>query len=277
MSAITAPANSAISSSVPGFAATLRSEWTKLRSVRTTWIIVGLAIGLSIGVSALVALVTGMTFDGWGTGAQETYDPVMNSMSGLLFRLILLVTLGVTVVTSEYTSGMIRTTFMVNPRRTQVLAAKTLIVGGLAIAVGAVTMPGMFLVSQPIFSAYGLPTASIMDGDTVRFLVVYAVGQTLVYTFVPFFFAWVLRGTASAITVGIGFLLLPQMLSPVMPVWIKTNVLSYSPDLALDSLAGVTVGGTVTHLSESTAIIVIAAWLVGLFAVAAVTLNRRDV
>ena len=45
----------------PGFAATLNSEWTKLRSVRSTWILTGLALVLSIGFSALIALVMGLT------------------------------------------------------------------------------------------------------------------------------------------------------------------------------------------------------------------------
>ncbi len=53
------------STTEPGFGATLQSEWTKLRSLRSTWIIVSLAIGLSIGFSALIALVSGLTHDSW--------------------------------------------------------------------------------------------------------------------------------------------------------------------------------------------------------------------
>jgi ABC-2 type transport system permease protein len=260
----------------PGFRTTLRSEWTKIRSIRSTWIIVGLAIVLSIGTSALVSLVIGMTISDWGESGFGG-DPVLSSMTGLLPRLILLVTLGVIAVTSEYSSGMIRTTFMVNPRRTQVLAAKAIILAAIALVVGAITVPGMFLVSQPIFAAHGLPTASILDGDNVRFLVVFALGQALVYTLFPFLIACILRGTASSITVAFGFLLLPYNLSPVVPDWVKANVFRYLPDLAVDSLAGMTTADSITYLSPTPAIIVIVVWFVGLFAVAAATLERRDV
>jgi ABC-2 type transport system permease protein len=247
-----------------------------MRSIRSTWIIVTLAIVLSIGVSALVALVTGMTFDSWGAGAQSSYDPVTNSMTGLLFRMILMVVLGVTAVTSEYGSGMIRTTFMVTPRRTEVLVAKGTILAALALAIGAITVPAMFLASQSIFAAYGLPTASITDSDTARVLLVYALGQALVYTLVPFLIAWILRGTASAITAALGFLMLPGMLLPLMPEWVQANLLRYLPDTAVNSLAGTTDAGSVTYLSQTPAIIVIAVWLIGLFAAAVVMLNRRD-
>jgi hypothetical protein len=127
MTATTTAVRPIATSAEPGFGAALRAEWTKFRSVRSTWIIVALAIVLSVGFSAIASLVTGMTFDSWSESAQSIYDPVTNSMTGVLFRLILLVTFGVVAVTSEYRSGMIRTTFMVNPRRLQVLTAKMII------------------------------------------------------------------------------------------------------------------------------------------------------
>ncbi len=48
--------------------------------------------------------------------------------------------------------------------------------------------------------------------------------QGLIYTLIPFSIAWLLRGTASAITVSIGFLWLPWMLGPILPDWVKQNV-----------------------------------------------------
>jgi ABC-2 type transport system permease protein len=261
----------------PGFGAALRSEWTKLRSIRSTWIIVSLAIGLSIGVSALTSLVAGLTYDNWGDGAQASFDPVLSSLTGQLFRLILLIVLGATAVTSEYGSRMIRTTFIVNPRRTQVLAAKALIVTALSMAISAITLPGMFLVSQAIFGHYGLATASITDGDTTRLLLVYAVAQGLVYTLIPFAIAWLLRSAASAISVSIGFIFLTAVLSPLVPVWVQHNVFRYHPDLATDSLSGLNQYGDAIHLSQGPALAVIALWLVGMLAAAALVLNRRDV
>lgn len=277
MTATTTSLHAPRPSTAPGFQTTLQSEWTKLRSVRATWIIVALIIGLSIGVSALTSLVAGLTYDNWGNGAQASFDPLVSSLTGQLFRLILLIVLGTTAVTSEYGSRMIRTTFIVNPRRTQVLAAKALIVTALSLVVSAISVQGMFLVSQAIFGHYGLATASITDSDTARLLLVYTVSQGLVYTLIPFAIAWLLRSAASAISVSIGFIFLTSVLSPIVPVWVQQNVFRYFPDLATDSLSGSSYASPATHLAQGPAIAVIVIWLVGMLVAAALVLNRRDV
>jgi ABC-2 type transport system permease protein len=261
----------------PRFGSLLQSEWTKLSSLRSTWIIVSLAIGLSIGFSAVIALTSGLTHESWNDDVREAFDPVLTTNSGSLFGCILLIVLGVTAVTSEYGSGMIRTTFIDTPQRLRVFAAKATVVALLGLAITAISIPGMFLVSQPIFAHYGLDTASIADGDTSRILGRIILTQMLNYAVIPFAIAWLLRGTASAITVSIGFLWLPWMLGPVLPLWVKENVLRYLPDVAANSLSGITKAGTPQYLSQTPAVMVIAIWVTGLLAVAAFVLNRRDV
>ncbi|MBA3642504.1 MAG: ABC transporter permease [Chloroflexia bacterium] len=261
----------------PGFGALLQSEWTKLRSLRSTWIMVSLAIGLSIGFSALIALTSGLTHDSWNDDVRAAFDPVLTTNSGSLFGCILLIVLGVTAVTSEYSSRMVRTTFIVNPRRYQVFAAKAMVVGLLGLVITAISIPGMFLVSQPIFGHYGLETASVTDSATYRILIIIILTQVLNYALIPFSIAWLLRGTASAITVSLGFLWLPWMLGPILPVWVKQNVLRYLPDVAANSLSGITKADTAQYLGQTPAVMVIAIWLTGLLAAAAFVLNRRDV
>lgn len=261
----------------PGFGSTLQSEWTKLRTVRATWIILALIVGLTVGVSALTSLVAGLTYDSWGDGAQASFDPLLSSMTGQLFRLILMIVLGATIVTSEYSSRMIRTTFIVNPRRGQVFAAKAVIVTTLNLAVSVIALPGMFLASQAIFNHYGLPSASITDDDAARMLIVYTVLQALVYTLLPFAIAWLLRSAVSAIAVSFGFIFLTSVLSPLVPVWVQQNIFRFFPDIAADSLSGLTQGNAATHLAQGPAIVVVAVWLVGMLAAAALVLNRRDV
>lgn len=261
----------------PRFGAALTSEWTKLRSVRSTWIIVSLAIGLSIGFSALIALTSGLTHDSWNDTVREAFDPVLTTNSGSLFGCILLIVLGVTAVTSEYSSRMVRTTFIVNPRRHQVFAAKATVVAMLGLAITTISIPGMFLVSQPIFGYYGLETASITDSRTYGPLISIMLSQVLNYVLIPFAIAWLFRGAASAITVSIGFLWLPWMLDPILPVWVKENVLRYLPDVAANSLSGITKADAPQYLSPTPAIMVVAIWVAGLLATAAVVLHRRDV
>ena len=261
----------------PGFGALLQSEWTKLRSLRSTWIVVALAIGLSIGFSALIALTSGLTHDSWNDQVRAAFDPVLTTNSGSLFGCILLIVLGVTSVTSEYSSRMIRTTFIGTPQRLQAFAAKATVVGLLGVVITAISIPGMFLVSQPIFGHYGLATASITDSATYRILLTIILTQALNYALIPFAIGWLLRGTASAITVSIGFLWLPWMLATILPDWVQHNVMRYLPDVAANSLSGINKADAPQYLSQAPAIVVIALWVVGLLAAAAIVLNRRDV
>jgi ABC-2 type transport system permease protein len=261
----------------PGFGAMLRSEWTKLRSLRATWTIVSLAIGLSIGFAAAIALVSGLTHDSWNDTVRNQFDPILTTLGGWLFGMILVITLGVTSVTSEYGSRMVRTTFILTPRRHRVFAAKAAVLAMLGLAITAIAIPGMFLVSQPIFRHYGLETASVTDHDAARYLITGVLLQGLICTLIPFSFAWLLRGTASAITTSIGFAVLPWMLTPLVPLWVKENAFRYLPDNAKDRLLGVLKPDAATYLGQTTAIIVIATWIIGLLVTAAVVLNRRDV
>jgi hypothetical protein len=280
MTASTAPTHGVATGKHPGLDTTLVSEWTKLRSVRSTWIIAGLAVVLSIGFSAAIALVMGLTsepLDTWSEADRVMSDPVFSSMPGLLFSLILLIVLGVTAVSSEYSSGMIRTTFIVNPDRVRVFVAKAISVGLLGIAIHAIAVPGMFLVSQAIYGSYGLETAGVTDSDAIRFLLVVALIVPLTYTLISLSFAYLLRGTASAITAAIGFLFLTSNLAPLLPAWFQQHIFRYLPDIATNSLSGFTPSDAVTYLSPPAATIVVVTWIAGSLAAAAFVLNRRDV
>ena len=276
MTATTAKSRSMAGASQPGFGSVLASEWTKLRSVRSTWIIIVLAITLSIGFSALIALVQGVTFDDWSPQEQTVFDPLINSTSGLLFGLILMIVFGVIAVTSEYSSGTIRTTFIATPKRLRVLAAKTLIVGLLGIIIAAIIMPAMVFVSQMIFGAYVMETVSAGDEGVMRLILSFILAGGLIYTLIPLAIGFILRGTASAITLSIGLFFLPWMLAPLLPNWVQENVIRFLPDIAMDSLGGVTASTSTMYLSQTPAIITIAAWLVGSLLLAGYMLKRRD-
>jgi ABC-2 type transport system permease protein len=277
MTATTFSTSRVASYSEPGFGAMLQSEWTKLRSVRSTWIIVSLAIGLSIGFSGILALVSGLTHDSWNDTIRNQFDPILNTLGGWLFGMILVITLGVTSVTSEYSSRMVRTTFILTPQRHRIFAATAIVLALLGLSITVIAIPGMFLIAQPIYRHYGLESASVTDHDVARYLITAVILQGLICTLIPFSFAWLLRGTASAITTSIGFAVLPWMLTPLVPLWVKENAFRYLPDNAKDRLLGVLKSDAATYLGQTTAIIVIAAWIIGLLVVSAVVLNRRDV
>jgi energy-coupling factor transporter ATP-binding protein EcfA2 len=102
-----------------------RMEWVKLRSLRSTWLTLAIAVAGSAGIA--LALGSSTTSGGMFVG---------NTLVGMLIGVLLTGVVGVLAMTSEYTSGTIRVTFAAAPRRLGVLAAKAAVVGALALITG---------------------------------------------------------------------------------------------------------------------------------------------
>jgi len=101
-------------------------EWIKLRSLRSTWWTLGITV---CGATAMAVVIGINTRNAGG-------DLTNNALAGIVPGLLLTGVLGVLVMTSEYTSGMIRATLAAVPRRGLVLAAKTGVFGMVALAAG---------------------------------------------------------------------------------------------------------------------------------------------
>ena len=126
----------------------LSSEWTKLRSVRSTYWALIIAAVVSMAGSALAAFPAGQ-------GAPLP-DPVAFSFIGWAEYPVLAVgVLGVLTFTSEFATGQIRTTFTAVPRRVAVLAAKTVVASALALVFGELLAVASFSLTQAILSRHG--------------------------------------------------------------------------------------------------------------------------
>ena len=107
----------------------VRMEWRKLWSVGSTWwILLIFAAGL-----LSYAAVAG---SGGPTQPDGLYEPTDNVMQGLAFGQLTLGVLGVLVLSGEFSSGSIRSTFAAVPRRGRVLAAKAVVVAAVALVSG---------------------------------------------------------------------------------------------------------------------------------------------
>lgn len=124
------------------------AEWRKLRSVRSTYGVLGTAVAFSLFVVLLAAQLA-RTWDGLGADdrAQVAIRPVLE-LAGWVGGLCLAV-LGVLSVTSEYRTGMVRLSLTAVPGRGRFLAAKALVVGAVGLVAGQVTTVGVFLASRP--------------------------------------------------------------------------------------------------------------------------------
>jgi hypothetical protein len=156
----------------------LISEWTKLRSVRSTyWVLIVTAV-VSVAGSMLAAFPA-------GRGA-DLPDPVAFSFIGWAEYPVLAVgILGVLAFTSECATGQIRTTFTAVPRRLTVLAAKTAIVAALALVFGELLAVASFSLTQAILSRHdqgvalshpGVPGAVLAAGFVLVVVAVTGVG-----------------------------------------------------------------------------------------------------
>jgi ABC-2 type transport system permease protein len=140
-----------------------RMEWIKLRSVRSTaWLLV---------MSVVAMIATGV---GVGVG-YRSHVPVAtaaqivnNSLAGAVLAQLLVGAAGVLIVTSEYASGLARTTYAAIPRRRTVLAAKAVVFGVVAFAVGEVAAFAGYASGQVAIAGSPVPPASIGDPAILR-------------------------------------------------------------------------------------------------------------
>jgi ABC-2 type transport system permease protein len=154
------PARNVPGSRRPSFTDTLRAEWIKFWTVRSTkWSVATLFVlgaGLTVLVCALAAEDLASGAEGEAVGSFVTW--------GLMIGQIAAIVLGALVVTTEYGTGMIRATLAATPRRGAVIAAKALVLTGTLFVVGTVTAFSGYLGGNQFLENHGIGVALTDDG-----------------------------------------------------------------------------------------------------------------
>jgi ABC-type transport system involved in multi-copper enzyme maturation permease subunit len=205
----------------------LRSEWTKMRSVRsTTWSLVVMFV-LSIGIGILATATEASRWAHASVADRILFDPTSLSLTGLLFGQLCIGVLGVIVMSSEYGTGTIRATLAAVPNRPMILAAKAAVFTALALVVGEVISFLSFYIGQGFLSGsapqatFGQPgvlRAVIGGGLYIAVLGLFAMGL-----------ATVIRHTAGAITAFATVLLILPLISQALPSSINDVIARYLP------------------------------------------------
>jgi ABC-2 type transport system permease protein len=258
-----------------GFLDTLRSEWTKLTSLRSTYVTLALGVALALGLTAAVSAAIGGS---WETQQAmfANFNPTAWSFDAMLFSTTAFTALGVTAAASEYSSGMIRLTLTATPRRGAVLAAKALVVALVTLAVGFITAVGMFVIAQLIYSSYGMPSAAISDADSVK-AIIGAGLMTAVFPVLGVALGFLLRSTAGGISIVLALFFAPALLGSLLPIWWQENVISVLPRHATQNvMLGHMTQGQPTHMEPAAAAVIVAAWLVLALGAAFIALAKRD-
>jgi ABC-2 type transport system permease protein len=207
-----------------GLGGAIRSEFTKIRSVRSTyWTLLAMVL-VTVGIGVL-ACVGAATHPNRGPG----WDATQHSLVGLILGQLIIVVLGALTITSEFSTGMIRTSLSVQPRRGTWLAAKGLVFAVVSLVTGLVASFASFFIGQAILSSKHL---SVTLGDPNVARAVIGGGLFLaVCGMLAFGLGILLRHTAAAITASIGLLFvlfvlvnfLPQSWQDHVDKWIPFN------------------------------------------------------
>jgi ABC-type transport system involved in multi-copper enzyme maturation permease subunit len=258
-----------------GFGRLIRAEWTKIRSVRSTaWSLVLLVVA-GVGLNTLIV---GLTIASWSTTSASqkhsfAVDPTGFLSPAIAIAEIPLCVLGALVITSEYSTGMIRASVLAVPRRVPMLAAKAVVFSVLALVVGEVIGFVSYLIAQTIIGNR-LPE-SLRDLSTLR--AVAGVGLFLaVIGLFSFAAGAIIRHTAAAITAVVGFVIVVSTLAALIPGSAGKHIQAYLPAPA---------GLMITHAHQETSDLlspwqgfgVMCVWTILLMGAAAYMLKRRDV
>ena len=253
----------------------LRSEWTKLSTLRATRVQLALAVVLSPVLSALVALLVGLTHRDWKPQDLADFEPISFSLVGSLVGGIVFAVLGVRAITAEYSSGMIRLSLTATPRRERLLAAKAAVLALVTLAAGTVMTVVMFLVAQAILSGYDAPSAGLGDADALRAVLATSVMSPIVPLF-ALSLGFMLRSTAGAITSVLGLIFVPVIVGAILPQSWQDHVLFYLPGAASDALAFGQLPDAPHGLAPAVAATVLLGWTALFLGGALLALERRD-
>ncbi|MFH8289463.1 ABC transporter permease [Streptomyces sp. NPDC018059] len=243
----------------------LRSEWHKLRTLRSTWITLLTATALVIAVGITMA----STYD----GDDSEVDTIVFTLLGTQLSQICLAVLGILVTAGEYSTGMIRASLTAVPRRLPVLWSKAAIFTAVAFAVSWTTNVVTFLTAQIWLSGTD-KKLSLTDDGVLGALTGSAASLTLL-SLIALGLGALLRSVPGAIGAFVGsVLILPEVLG-MLPFSAVESAIRHFPVQAASSLGSLT--RVEDTLAPGTALVTLALWTAAIIATASVLLKRRDV
>lgn len=247
----------------------LRSEWTKLWSLRSTWIVLLCAVVFSAGLGALIAASIP---DDQAVGGAET--AIGASMSGVALASVFVAVLAILTVTGEYSTGSIRSTMTAAPKRLGVLFAKAAVYGAVVGVLFTAMVFITFFLTQALFGDNGLGGLSLSDDGVLQALLGY--GAMIVYlALLALGIGSILRNSAGSIGFYIGVIMILPQLATLLPWNWVSDATPYAPGNVANTI--MLVDPSAGALSLGTSWLWMGIWLVVTYGLAGVLLKRRDV
>jgi ABC-2 type transport system permease protein len=251
-------------------AGVLRSEWTKLRSVRSTWWLLSGTVIIMVGVAVFLSPVA----ESGKPASSAPYTLARSTEYGSVLSQLTLLVLGILVFTGEYGSGMIRASLSVVPRRLLLLWGKLGAFGAVALALSLASSVAAFVFGELLWQArHGRAGAWFGDPQVTRIVV--GAGLVVAVTAIcGFGIGAIIRSTAGSVATIVGiFFVLPILASLALPRN-EAGLARFLPSNAGDALWGGTIGPR--SMTPWSGFALLCGYAVALVAVAAWRLRRGD-
>jgi ABC-2 type transport system permease protein len=267
------------------FGGILRSEWIKLRSLRSTFWCAVIILVLTVGFAALLALTLGPR-DGIPKGAALMPYAVQSVTLSTGFTSLVAAVLGALMITGEYGTGMIRSTFAAVPARLPALLGKAVVVTLAMFVIAAVSALAAALVGAGIFAARG---SSVDFGDGGYWLALLGdAGYVALIGLLALMIGAIIRNSAGGIATALGLILVLPTVATLFAAlagatWAQ-NVGAFLPSNAGSRMMGYLPAGQPAppapagHLTLEPwqGLLVMLAWIVAAGILAGVLMRRRD-
>ncbi|WP_194909242.1 ABC transporter permease [Catenulispora rubra] len=226
MTAATTHPGTAIRPTTVGFGNLLISEWTKLRSVRSTYWTTVVSALATVAIAGLVCGRYVHDFDHMRPAERQS-DLTNFGLTGVFLAQIAFGTLGVLAISSEYGTGMIRATLTAVPQRRTVLAAKAAVLAAATIAIGEIIGFAAFGLGQAILSS---KHTGVSLGDPGAFRATMGAGLYPAATaMLGFGLGALIRHTAGALSALFGLLYAGTAVIDLLPTDWRNRLINYMP------------------------------------------------
>ena len=249
----------------------LLSEWTKLRSVRTMWILVlsTIASSMALGLLGVSDVLTSAD-----TVLPANWDPTATALKGFLFAQLIIGMMGALSVTGEFETGTIASSLIAVPSRFHFFGAKVAVLSALALVTACVTTLLSFLLVQATLANAAIPTAALSDtkvqmalGGAVLYLVLVALIGVAVGVLT--------RSATMSMSVLVAALLLIPAVGPGLPAALGQWFAMFWPITAGQSAYSVVPGEG--NIDPFLGLALLAATAIGLCVTAYGALHYRDI
>jgi ABC-2 type transport system permease protein len=247
----------------------LASEWTKFWSVRSTYWTLLVAAVTPVAFSDLIAFAFAQPSAKHSPGPPP--DPLLPAFYSLEYAVLAVCVLGVLQFSSEYSTGLIRTTFVAVPRRRAVLAAKAVITGFTTLIAGEITSFASFFIDQAVLHARdlgvpwshpGVPGAVAASGTLLFVCAMLALALGVIT-----------RHTAGGIAATVALIALPSILGVLPRPWGgrigRFTIIDAAQQVAL-------LHPRADMFSPATSMLVLLAWPAVALVIAAAVITRTE-